>query len=374
MLCGLLAYTWNLRLLKQALGGYKPNIWDGFLIGVLSGLATASHILYGMVTVLNGAIFLGVSLAGPKSPRRWQAPLVGILGLLVGFSLVMGPVSYYFAFHQTAFNEQFLSLISAHRNTYTSILHTVQLEAAKYADYYWGDKIGLVPFALGVELVSIASLGAGIWKNRNIRDYFWAERLVLCVYCIGLPLQLVVASDHKYWHHMIAIPYWGLAVGYFAHSLLPATRYKIGPRWIKQVAWFFISLAILNGLIFSLGAKTAVVAITAPERDVYAAEEQLAQVIPDGSKVFGDYSLYFIGRRHQWDFVTTGFLTPNWSVLQSEDFDYVVVLEGDNFPAGLLPEYYSLFLTVGPEPTGWWKQLNPSYQSFRYNVFYRVRH
>jgi hypothetical protein len=225
-------------------------------------------------------------------------------------------------------------------------------ELEKYAYYY-----KTAPFVfLGEALCTVLLLS----KGRNISNL----RLVL-VPALTIPVGLFLVSGHYAQHHLVVAPFWACSTGLYLH-------HKAGSvfRFSRQFVLAILISALLNGIIISRVGRTTAAILTWNSRDVYASESELTRYIPRHSKVFRNYTLFFVAMRNEWDFVT--YHLNDVDNLWNASFDYIVLLRNEEFP-DFLPEGDFVQVDTVFQPKSKWFAVNRNAFPFEYAIYQRIR-
>ena len=245
------------------------------LSGLLAGLAVSCYAGY-LLLAPAGLLWGLLRRPGLSRRARWAA------WWCAGWALGTLPFAALILLHRAAFLEQFVWEATALAGPPLGLRGNLAAELAKYAALY-----RLAPlFPL---LVAASFLLLALRRPAGRRGREGLRALVLALSCL-LPIALF--SGHHPWYQLLALPSLGLCAG-LAFDALPFARLRTP-----------VAAAALALVLAALGTGPRLYAATrgAGLRDPLLFEEKLAHLIPDGARVHGDYTLWFIAQRHGWKF------------------------------------------------------------------------
>ena len=284
--------------------GRRGEIVSAGFAGLCAGVGVNSHLL--------GLVFVPALVAVILLLQRSSSTsvVVRVTAFIGAFCLALVPFAVYAFSHRQAFMDQLVYQVVAHTRSEEG--SWIVLEMRKFLICF-----GTTPLLLVLLPLSAILVLAGIWRRMPSAEDPRIRVIVLMAVCGTLLVSIV--SGHKPWHQILAAPFL---------SALPGVALSMSPRGSasRRIVLALLLLSVFSGVAVTWGARTYQAIRFGESRDISKLEQRLAETIPGGSSVYGDYRLILLSSKLRWEFVQHHYvLRVDEQRLRRIPFDYVVV-------------------------------------------------
>jgi|SRR5215471_10834694 len=285
--------------LLSLLIGMRRSIRLAVLSGAAAGLAVSSYAGY----LILAPAALGWSVfRRPGAGRRLRWAVVWC----VGFAIGVLPFAARAAMHFTAFRDQFI--------WQAAYLAGPPMTLAEHLGAELGKFLVLYRYAPLFPLIGLASVGLLLARRRQLHGRRRREAIrTLNLACLCFAL-ISATSGHRPWYHLVVLPSLALC-GALAFDIIPRIRARA-----PAVAGLVVASLGTLGVAPRLYAATRAGGM----RDPLMFDEELSQLVPTGSRVHGDYTLWFIARRHHWAFTMEAYQNDSVEAIVASAPQYLI--------------------------------------------------